>query len=111
MKNGGIAPEFLTSALDEVSGQLHAPAPVPIGYEAGWTPRAVWILWSRQKTLLPLMGVRNLVLYRLSRGKTILLLKSKEHKNLSFFLFLRKRESSKLPRDTKYVYVLEKFTY
>jgi hypothetical protein len=44
--SGGIAPQFLISALDEVSDQLHAPAalptgkepPVPIGYEAGWAP-------------------------------------------------------------------------
>jgi hypothetical protein len=31
------------------SGQLHAPAallPVPIGYEAGWAPQSVWMLWN-----------------------------------------------------------------
>jgi hypothetical protein len=42
---------FTTSALDGVSGQLHAPAAlyppergptVPIAQEAGWTPEPVW---------------------------------------------------------------------
>ena len=41
---------FLTSALEGVCGQHHAPAaftprkdPVPIVQEAGWTPEPVWI--------------------------------------------------------------------
>jgi hypothetical protein len=46
---------FLTSM--EVSGQLHAPAalpqgkipPVPIGYEAGWTPDPIWTRLRREK--------------------------------------------------------------
>jgi hypothetical protein len=41
---------FLITALDEVSGQLHAPAvfyrrestPVPTGQEAGWASELVW---------------------------------------------------------------------
>jgi hypothetical protein len=40
----------------EVSCQFHAPAalppgkepPVPIGYEAGWAPEPVWMLWRRE---------------------------------------------------------------
>jgi hypothetical protein len=40
----------------EVSGQFHASAcllpskesPVAIGWESGWTPEAVWTLWSRE---------------------------------------------------------------
>jgi hypothetical protein len=43
----------------EVSGQFHALAilphrkksPVPIGYEDGWTPEPVWMLWKRKKSL------------------------------------------------------------
>jgi hypothetical protein len=57
-RSGGIAPLFLTSALMEASGQLHAPSalplgeepPVPIVYEAGWAPEPVWTLWRREKT-------------------------------------------------------------
>jgi hypothetical protein len=45
MGNGGVAPPFLTSALDG-SGQLQAPAALPLGkgppvrvvWEAGWAP-------------------------------------------------------------------------
>jgi len=36
----------------EVNGQLHAPATlpaVPIEYEAGWAPEAVWTRWQREK--------------------------------------------------------------
>jgi hypothetical protein len=53
---------FMTSALDGVSGQRHAPAalypqgkgpPVPIGCEAGWAPELVWTQ-ARGKFLLPL---------------------------------------------------------
>jgi hypothetical protein len=41
----------------EVSGQFHAPdrllpgeePPVPIGWEAGWVPEAIWKLWRREK--------------------------------------------------------------
>jgi hypothetical protein len=55
--SGGIAPSFLTSALMEMSGQLHAPAAlspwkepsVLIGKEAGFTPELVWTLWRREK--------------------------------------------------------------
>jgi hypothetical protein len=46
----------------EASGQLHAPAalplgkdpppPVPIGYEAGWDPELVWRLKRREIPLL-----------------------------------------------------------
>jgi hypothetical protein len=43
----------------EVSGQLHAPAalplekepPVLIGYEVGWAPEPAWRLWNREKSL------------------------------------------------------------
>jgi hypothetical protein len=35
----------------EVSGQLDALTPVPIGQEAGWAPESVWALWSKQKPL------------------------------------------------------------
>jgi hypothetical protein len=43
----------------EVGGQLQAPAalprgkepPVPIGKEAGWTPKTVWTLRKREKSL------------------------------------------------------------
>jgi hypothetical protein len=28
-------------------------APVPIGFEADWTPEPVWTLWSREKSLAP----------------------------------------------------------
>jgi hypothetical protein len=42
----------------EVSGELHAPAalppekepPVSIGQEAGWAPKPVWTLWTREKS-------------------------------------------------------------
>jgi hypothetical protein len=51
---------FLTSALVEVNGQLHAPAALPpgkdptisIASEAGWPPQPIWALW-RSKNLLP----------------------------------------------------------
>jgi hypothetical protein len=41
----------------KMSVHLHAPAalhpvkelPVPIGYEARWTPEPVWTLWRREK--------------------------------------------------------------
>jgi hypothetical protein len=43
----------------EVSGKLHALAAlpsgkepqVPIGYEVGWTPEAVWTIWRRENSL------------------------------------------------------------
>jgi hypothetical protein len=45
----------------EVSGQLHAPTylssriepPVPIGWEAGWGPEPVWMLWWKEKSFAP----------------------------------------------------------
>jgi hypothetical protein len=44
----------------EVSGQLHDTAasppgkepPVPIVLGAGWAPKPVWTLWSKEKTLV-----------------------------------------------------------
>jgi hypothetical protein len=47
---------FLTTALDEVSGQFHVLAallpgkevPVPIGYEAGCASELIWT-WQRRK--------------------------------------------------------------
>jgi hypothetical protein len=59
--SGGIAPPFLTSALD--GGEWSASRPgwcTPrekgagthwIG--AGWAPEQVWTLWSREKSLVP----------------------------------------------------------
>jgi hypothetical protein len=49
-RSGGTAPLLLTSVLDEVSGQLHAPAslpcrtepPVAIVQEVGWLLEPVW---------------------------------------------------------------------
>jgi hypothetical protein len=46
----------------EASGQLHAPAALPlgkepplaIGQEAGWTPEPVWTRWWREKFPDPL---------------------------------------------------------
>jgi hypothetical protein len=28
-------------------------SPVPIGYEAGWAPESVWMLWRGEKSLAP----------------------------------------------------------
>jgi hypothetical protein len=47
---------FLTQALVEVSGQLHAAAALPAGkepivpifYEVRWTSEHVWITWRRE---------------------------------------------------------------
>jgi hypothetical protein len=52
---------LLTSALDGVSGQRHAPAalcpgkrpPVPIGQEAGWAPEPVWTQRSEENSFAP----------------------------------------------------------
>jgi hypothetical protein len=50
----GIAPPFLTSALDggEWSYPCHLTPPkqplVPITQEAGWTPELIWMLWRRE---------------------------------------------------------------
>jgi hypothetical protein len=48
---------FTTSALDGVSGQLHAPAlalekgpPVPIVQEAGWASEPVWTQRLEEKS-------------------------------------------------------------
>jgi hypothetical protein len=43
-----------------VSGQLHAPAPlppgkeppVPIGQEGGWTPEPIWTTWRRENSII-----------------------------------------------------------
>jgi hypothetical protein len=59
---GGIAPLFLTPALDRgVCAQFHSPAalspgkepPVPIAQEAGWAQDPVWTPWRREKSLAP----------------------------------------------------------
>jgi hypothetical protein len=52
----GIAPPFLTLALDRGKWSFHAPTalhrlPVPIGYEAVWVPEPVGRLWMREKSL------------------------------------------------------------
>jgi hypothetical protein len=44
--SGGIAPPFLTSALDR-GEHLHAPADLPPGRRA---PESVWTLWRREKS-------------------------------------------------------------
>jgi hypothetical protein len=59
--SGGIAPPFLTSALD--GGEWSASRPgryipgkkplVSIEYEAGWAPVLVLTLWSREKSIAP----------------------------------------------------------
>jgi hypothetical protein len=52
----------MTSAIDRVSDQRHAPAalyspgkgpPVPIGQEAGWAPEMVWTQRLEGKTFAP----------------------------------------------------------
>jgi hypothetical protein len=58
---GSIAPPFLTSALDGREcpdsrlGRFSPrdTAPVPITYEAVWTPEPVWILWRTEEFLAP----------------------------------------------------------
>jgi hypothetical protein len=55
--SGGIAPPFLTSALQ--GGEWSASCPyhfplrkeslVTIGYGSRWVPGSVWMLWKRQK--------------------------------------------------------------
>jgi hypothetical protein len=37
----------------EVSGQLHAPATLPIAEEAEWAPEPVWTLWRGEKYFVP----------------------------------------------------------
>jgi hypothetical protein len=52
--SGGRAPLFLTTALDGGEWSASGPAalpPVPIGQEAGCTPKPVWMLWRREKNL------------------------------------------------------------
>jgi hypothetical protein len=47
----------------EVSGQLNAPAALPLGvptvYEAGWAPEPVWTLWCREKSFFFSAGNRT----------------------------------------------------
>jgi hypothetical protein len=68
---------FLTSALDVVSGQCHAPAalylretiPVPIGQEIGW---ASWLVWSQrlEEKSVTSAGDRTPVVQRVVRHYT-----------------------------------------
>jgi hypothetical protein len=53
--NGGIAPPFLTSALDGGEWSSITLLPLYLRYplEAGWAPESVWTLWSRGKSLDP----------------------------------------------------------
>jgi hypothetical protein len=47
---------FLTSALDELSSQLHAPAslyPIPTGQEGVWAPEPVSMRWRREEFPAP----------------------------------------------------------
>jgi hypothetical protein len=62
--SGGIAPLFLTSALDGDGGECSAsylcgftPPRVTIIQEAGWAPEPVWTLWRRDKSLT-LLGIK-----------------------------------------------------
>jgi hypothetical protein len=63
----GIAPPFLTSALDGGEWPASHPGhftpgerfPVPIGQEGGWASEPVWTLWRKEKSLAP---VGNLTL-------------------------------------------------
>jgi hypothetical protein len=57
--NGGIYPLFLTSAIYEVSGQLHAPATLPpeeraFYYIGDWLDRTVFLdAVEKRKSLAP----------------------------------------------------------
>jgi hypothetical protein len=54
---------FLTSTLDYVSGQLHAPAALPLGKsfwclrKVGRAPESVWTLVKKEKCLFPLQAI------------------------------------------------------
>jgi hypothetical protein len=47
MESGGLAPPFLTLALDGCEWATSLPQ------EAGWAPELVWTLWTRDKSLVP----------------------------------------------------------
>jgi hypothetical protein len=72
MGSGGIAPTFLTSALDGsqwLASRLYRftpgkEAPVPIGLEAGWDS-----LWSRVKYIAP-TGNRTQIVQPVARRYT-----------------------------------------
>jgi hypothetical protein len=72
---GGSSYSFLTSALDGVSRQRHAPAAlyplVPIGQEAGWPPEPVWTQRLEEKSFAS-AGDRNsdLLSFSLARHYT-----------------------------------------
>jgi hypothetical protein len=68
LRSGSIIPYSINLLHHtEMSGQLHAPAPLPpleietplsIGREAGWAPKQVWIRWRRKKIpSFPLPGI------------------------------------------------------
>jgi hypothetical protein len=61
-RSGGIASCILNLGTRwGLNGQLHALAalplgnkpPIPIGWEGGWHPEAVRMLWRREKSLSP----------------------------------------------------------
>jgi hypothetical protein len=72
-----ISYSLLTSALDGVSGQRHAPAalcpgkrpPVPIVQEAGWAPEPVWTQRLEEKSFAP-AGDRTAIVQSVVRHYT-----------------------------------------
>jgi hypothetical protein len=45
---------FLILTLEEVNGQLHAPAALPLGNHPAWlVPTAILTLWKLEKSLYP----------------------------------------------------------